>query len=657
MSGLKQTLKNKINTGKTPDAKILFKRIGKYENVSFDIFDTLLKRKVNNPNDVFNLMQRAVQDKISNFAQKRIHAESQARSKNNSKEITLDSIYDCMHGTSIEQKEQLKKLELKFEANILVPNKEMIDLFNLCKQANKQIYIISDMYLPLQFIEKILKKNNITGYKKIYLSSNEKLTKRSGQIFDLYLKENSFKAEKCIHIGDSWHSDYKIPKSKGISAIHIPRNTIFSNSDILKEQYLNNFIRLNIYNKSVQDPYYKFGYKKFGQFLWGYVKWLHKNFQDANIEKVFFFSRDGYIMKQAYDLLYGELQDNIKVKYLEVSRRSLRVPILWLNSDFESYINMISPSRLVTIQSIFDGAGLDINNYLDLLQKYGFTVHSDFDRNTILQNVQLKNLYSEVLPDIVSKSKEEYKYLREYLEQQHVNGKFAMVDIGWGGSMERYLTQTLNTLGISNDIYGFYIGVADYYKKNVKDFSLKMKGYLFDFMNDATAIDERSSFVGLFESLFLEQDGSVKNYKYGNNGKVVSNRYSYEYFVEGKPTFEYLSIKKIQAGALEFIKDVKTDCILSDLLCFNSNELYSGIKDTGMQPSKRDLDLFADFHFYDEGRDDKLAAPANIVSYIINPKRLKHDFLVSRWKIGFMKRMFKVDLPYQKLYEYMHRFK
>ena len=657
MSGLKQTLKNKINTGKTPDAKILFKRIEKYENVSFDVFDTLLKRKVNNPNDVFNLMQRAVQDKISNFAQKRIHAESQARSKNNSKEITLDSIYDCMHGTSIEQKEQLKKLELKFEANILVPNKEMIDLFNLCKQANKQIYIISDMYLPLQFIEKILKKNNITGYKKIYLSSKEKLTKRSGQIFDLYLKENSFKAEKCIHIGDSWHSDYKIPKSKGISAIHIPRNTIFSNSDILKEQYLSNFIRLNIYNKSIQDPYYKFGYEKFGQFLWGYVKWLHKNFQDANIEKVFFFSRDGYIMKQAYDLLYGELQDNIKVKYLEVSRRSLRVPILWLNSDFESYINMISPSRLVTIQSIFDGAGLDINNYLDLLQKYGFTVHSDFDRNTILQNVQLKNLYSEVLPDIVSKSKEEYKYLREYLEQQHVNGKFAMVDIGWGGSMERYLTQTLNTLGISNDIYGFYIGVADYYKKNVKDFSLKMKGYLFDFMNDATAIDERSSFVGLFESLFLEQDGSVKNYKYGNNGKVVSNRYSYEYFVEGKPTFEYLSIKKIQAGALEFIKDVKTDCILFDLLCFNSNELYSGIKDTGMQPSKRDLDLFADFHFYDEGRDDKLAAPANIVSYIINPKKLKHDFLVSRWKIGFMKRMFKVDLPYQKLYEYMHRFK
>lgn len=657
MSGLKQTLKNKINTGKTPDAKILFKRIEKYENVSFDVFDTLLKRKVNNPNDVFNLMQRAVQDKISNFAQKRIHAESQARSKNNSKEITLDSIYDCMHGTSIEQKEQLKKLELKFEANILVPNKEMIDLFNLCKQANKQIYIISDMYLPLQFIEKIFKKNNITGYKKIYLSSKEKLTKRSGQIFDLYLKENSFKAEKCIHIGDSWHSDYKIPKSKGISAIHIPRNTIFSNSDILKEQYLSNFIRLNIYNKSIQDPYYKFGYEKFGQFLWGYVKWLHKNFQDANIEKVFFFSRDGYIMKQAYDLLYGELQDNIKVKYLEVSRRSLRVPILWLNSDFESYINMISPSRLVTIQSIFDGAGLDINNYLDLLQKYGFTVHSDFDRNTILQNVQLKNLYSEVLPDIVSKSKEEYKYLREYLEQQHVNGKFAMVDIGWGGSMERYLTQTLNTLGISNDIYGFYIGVADYYKKNVKDFSLKMKGYLFDFMNDATAIDERSSFVGLFESLFLEQDGSVKNYKYGNNGKVVSNRYSYEYFVEGKPTFEYLSIKKIQAGALEFIKDVKTDCILSDLLCFNSNELYSGIKDTGMQPSKRDLDLFADFHFYDEGRDDKLAAPANIVSYIINPKKLKHDFLVSRWKIGFMKRMFKVDLPYQKLYEYMHRFK
>ena len=146
-----------------------------------------------------------------------------------------------------------------------------------------------------------------------------------------------------------------------------------------------------------------------------------------------------------------------------------------------------------------------------------------------------------------------------------------MVDIGWGGSMERYLTQTLNTLNIPHEIYGYYIGVADYYTKNVKEFPLRMKGYLFDFKNDNDATDKRSSFVGLFESLFLEQDGSVENYRYDDNGKIVSNRYPYEYLDDGRPTFELLSVKKIQKGALEFIKDVKQYNVLSNLLQINAN--------------------------------------------------------------------------------------
>ena len=76
-----------------------------------------------------------------------------------------------------------------------------------------------------------------------------------------------------------------------------------------------------------------------------------------------------------------------------------------------------------------------------------------------------------------------------------------------------------------------------------------------------------------------------------------------------------------------------------------------------MQPNKEDLKMFADFHFYDEGRDDRLAEPHSMLTYLKNPKRLKEDFLVSRWKIGFMKKIFKVKLPYQEIYQYMQRFK
>ena len=654
---LKQHIKNKINTGSIPSTQVLFDKIKNYKSVSFDIFDTLLKRKVNNPEDIFQLMQLNIGNTIPDFKDKRINAERQARLINNPREITLDDIYNNFSDVSETQKEYLKKLELKFEKAALMPNKPIVDLFNKCVQARKLVFIISDMYLPFSFIESVLNEWGIKGYTKIYLSSDKHLTKRSGLLFSLYLKENNLKGQDCIHIGDSWQSDYKKAKSQSISAIHIPKNVNCSTKSKLNKQYLDNFIYLNELNNGMHDPYYDFGYKKFGPFLWGYVKWLHWNFKKENIKKVFFFSRDGYIMKKAYDLLYKNDPENIKDSYLEVSRRSLRVPVLWLNPTFENYINMISPSKLVTIQSIFDGAGLDIKEYTKILSKYGFTEQSSFDRNELLNNEKLRNLYSEILPVILKKSKSEYNLLKLYLKQQEVNGKFAMVDIGWGGSMERYLTQTLNTLHIPHDIYGYYIGVAAYYTKNIKEFPLKMKGYLFDFKNDSRATDKRSSFVGLFESLFLEQDGSVENYKNSKDGHISANRYPYEYIENGKPTFELLSVKKIQNGAIDFIKDAYQDFILSNVLKLTSDELYCDIEKTGMQPTKEDLDLFADFHFYDEGRDDKLASPDSLKNYIKNPQKLKHDFLVSRWKIGFMKKMFKMKFPYQNMYLFMQRFK
>lgn len=654
MNKLKQQIKNQINSGKLPRTQKLFNKVENYKVVSFDIFDTLLKRRVNKPEDVFQLMQLDIGKEVPNFKDRRINAERKARFSSNPKEITLDDIYNNFFGLSNQQRDYCKKIELKYEKEVLVPNRPIVDLFNECIRSGKKVFIISDMYLPLAFVGNILNDLNIKGYTKLYLSSDKHLTKRSGLLFDLYLKENNLDGKNCIHIGDSWKSDYKNPKSRNISAIHIPKVNNNSSKKHLGEQYLDNFIYLNEVNENMSDPYYKFGYEKFGPFLWGYVKWLHLNFKKENIKKVFFFSRDGYIMKKAYDLLY---HDDIKDLYLEVSRRSLRVPVLWLNSNFENYINMISPSKLITIQSIFDGAGLDINNYKQLLIKYNFTKKSNFDRDEILENSQLKELYTELLPEILKKSKSEYKLLQQYLNQQGVSGKFAMVDIGWGGSMERYLTQTLNTLRIPHDIYGYYIGVADYYKKNVKEFPLKMKGYLFDFKNDSNAVDKRSSFVGLFESLFLEQAGSVESYKLENNGKIVSNRYPYEYLINKKSTFELMSVRKIQKGAIDFIKDARQDFILSKLLKFDSNELYQGIEQTGMQPNKEDLKLFADFHFYDEGRDDRLAAPRSVFTYIKKPRKLKEDFLISRWKIGFMKRIFKIKLPYQNIYKYMQRFK
>lgn len=511
--------------------------------------------------------------------------------------------------------------ELEAEGELLIANDWILPVYKYALKS-KRVIITSDMYLPEEFICQILEREGLGRYEKLYLSSSIGKTKHSGELFELIISELG-KENRLIHIGDSYRSDFEIPKKYGIDAIHIPtkieKNTFKLKEVGIEENIINSF--LNNTSPIGESKYYRFGYEKFGMFLWGYSKWLHKSVKDSDIKDVYFFSRDGLIMKKAFDALYNDVQTH----YLEVSRRSLRVPILWMNYELSHVVNMISPSKLVSLTTIFDGVGLDINNYRSLIEKYGFTFETTFDRKELLENKNLNSLYSELEADIETVSKKEYELLVKYIDQNHLSGKFAIVDIGWSGGMQRYLSETLDMLKIDHSIKGYYIGVADYYKRNVEVVpDLDLNGYLFDFLHDDHAIDRRSAFVGLFETLFLEQGGSVKNY-WNDNGVIKANRLPYEYLENGKPTHEYQCVKEIQRGALDFIRKFGNKEIM-----LSANILFEGLKQTGLESKKKDIEMFADFRFFDEGETQYLAKPQSMVHYLANMGELKKDFLLSR---------------------------
>lgn len=631
-------LKTKLNTKSSIDSASIIKQIEEYDVVSFDIFDTLLKRNVNKPTDVFRYMEKKYNKE--GFFHERIEAEKRARAKTKA-EVTLKDIYE-------EMPYDFSKEELETESELLIKNDWIIPVYNKAVKS-KLVIIISDMYLPEEFIIRILKREQIDGYTKLFLSSSIGKTKSSGELFDLVLEEIGYD-KKIVHIGDSLKSDYKIPKKRGLTAIHIPTNIVTESYQIKKNNIECNIINAFLNNTSPidQNKYYRFGYEKFGMFLWGYSRWLHESVKNAGINHLYFFSRDGLIMKKAFDAMFNDVQTH----YLEVSRRALRVPILWMNYRLEYVIDMISPSKLVSLATIFDGVGLDINDYEDLIRKYGFDVHTTFDRKNLLKDRKLNHLYSELGDDIEKVSKHEYRLLVKYINQNKLGGDFAIVDIGWSGGMQRYLIETLSKLGIRSHVRGYYIGVADYYKRNIAVIpSLDLNGYLFDFLHDENARDRRSAFVGLFETLFLEQGGSVKNYR-EENKSIVSNRLPYEYLINGKPTFEYQCVMDIQKGALDFIH--KFGNININL---SADTLFQGLYETGLAPRYQDINMFADFRFFDEGETQYLAKPRNIFYYMIHLKTLKNDFLSSRWKIGFMKRLFKINLPYEKIYNKMLKYK
>ena len=85
--------------------------------------------------------------------------------------------------------------------------------------------------------------------------------------------------------------------------------------------------------------------------------------------------------------------------------------------------------------------------------------------------------------------------------------------------------------------------------------------------------------------------------------------------------------------------------------------MFSGIEQVGLRPTRKDIDMFAHFRFFDEGDCTCLAKPKSLFYYILHVKNAKNDFLSCRWKIGFMKRLFIIPLPYARIYRWLLKYK
>ena len=172
--------------------------------VSFDIFDTLLKRPYINPYHLLKHVEKYT-GKVG-FYDARIKAERIARKKLNFEDITLDEIYSFIE----EEYKNLINIELELEENLLSQNEIAYEIYKNAIRENKKIAIISDTYFPREFILKVLNKN---GYEKIdylYLSCEKRKTKASGSMFKIFLEETGLDCSKILHIGDNLISDIKM---------------------------------------------------------------------------------------------------------------------------------------------------------------------------------------------------------------------------------------------------------------------------------------------------------------------------------------------------------------------------------------------------------------------------------------------------------------
>lgn len=607
------------------DPKHIIQKIAPYSYVSFDIFDTLLKRDVAHPTDVFKLIGKHFDD--AEFFHKRIDSESMLRKECGKEEITLDEIYAKLG----EEYQPYKEQELNLERSLLHRNLAIYPIYQYCRENGKKIIITSDMYLPEKFLKEILHHCGI-DFDFCFISSACDAQKVTGNLFKKMLAAVKIKAQDVVHIGDSVRGDYLGARKVGIKGILIPKVINRTHWIDLKAKGQNTTFNVFINNHLdvQQNIYQQFGYECFGPVLYGFVKWLHEL---VGNKKIFFFARDGYMVKKVYDALYPAQSTD----YIYLSRRSLSVPLLWKHNAWEEFSKYITVTRFFTLRTLLERLGLEPEKYEQEAKRHHLSLETGLRESDFLQNTNLKSLYLQIQHDIITNSKQEFESLIAYFKQKQFQGNIAVMDIGWNGSMQRYLVELMNLAGVHISMNGYYFGMRNQLNHT------QVHGYLYE--PSHMQLEPAFSFMqGLFESFFLSEEGSTQRYKLCDQiGKPVLYQPEYQ-----ESDAEYKAFQAVQQGALAFCEDYGAS--VSSHLKEYSAEIYShNLLRFGICPKLADVALFGDFRFYDTNVV-RLAKPDSLITYISHPKRFIRDFSYAVWKAGFMKRCFKIKAPYMKFY-------
>ncbi len=608
--------------------------ISKYSIISFDVFDTLIKRNVKKPTDIFYIIQNRFNNKnpdnqIFDFYTKRKKAEEKARSNSKSEDIRFDNIYEFIdYPKKIKQK--LKIIEIDVEMDYCVKNEEMYEIYRFLIENNRKIICISDMYFSKNIIEQILKKN---GYniESIFISSEYGLTKRSGNLFKKVLQILNAKTSEIVHIGDNKNGDYKAPRKLGIRAVKIKRtiNNIknynkneFAQADLSKNIIIS-LINNNIVN---QNGYYrKMGYEIVGPIVFYFTKWLYSIAKDNKIESLLFCARDMKMIQSVFNDYYGE---EIRNTYFYVSRKSSYLPYLFKNNSFDKICELLPKGkRKYTIRECMDSFNISLNhNYIYKNNKLDIDKPYYFDEIKKLK--QFNILYDTYIKKYIEKyGSQQYNFFMKYIKSYIVKNKTALVDLGWRGT-----TQTILMNILKQNITGFYFGL---YEKNGQIYD---NYYTFLFDEDKGYYMKIHAFQTLFEAIFSALHGTTLRYK--DSGEEP-------YVLDKSVNKDNELINELQNGACDFCKDVKK--YKEDIIDFEQDYFVNKLFRVCLAPNLTDARMLGGI-YTDNITTRKLVDYKGMKYYIRNFKELRNDFKDSEWKIGFLKQLVKIKLPYYKIY-------
>ena len=481
---------------------MIAKRNLKYKHFFFDFFGTVMFRKCSG-DDIKRIWCKRLSAylgfKVSEIELYHLRTESEQRlCRNLHKEFRYEDLlwkmYETLKSQNLCTDEQAlsfttfaKKTECEIEEHFQVINESVIEIVKDAKKQGKSVYILSDFYMGKQTISRFLEQKGVFDlFDDIFVSCDFMCNKVSGELFNEIINRMHLKKDECIMYGDNIRSDFLNAKRNNISAhwiFNLGNNKAINSKDALSQ------LLIRSTTNALSYANYSFCFYRF-------IKLLYEDLIKQQAKTVYFFSREGELLKELFDRYSSYLSERfghrkIESKYLYVSRQST-YPASLGDINSEKFYGLFDLYTEISVAAFLKSIGFD-NDKIHILESnldidFGKVI-TDFPHSVEFDKLKDLPLFSDFYNQTVEVSR---NALVSYLQQEGFcnNEKIFVVDVGWRGSIQ---SNIVNAFKNKVNIIGYYCGLS-------ASINYTKKGLLFD-END----EKKANSIWGYNATFMER--------------------------------------------------------------------------------------------------------------------------------------------------------
>ncbi|TDD32548.1 HAD family hydrolase [Actinomadura sp. KC06] len=491
--------------------------------LSLDIFDTVLWRRVPRPTDAFALLGSRLRDAglcppwvtDATFRRMRIAAEEAARRGRDAlgTEVSLFDIWRAMPAGVFGSAplDQLAGAELRLERELTVVDLDVAELVRAARKQDVQVVLVSDTYFTEDQLAHLLDRPELGPLDDVRIfRSNQHGTDKASGLWEIVLRDIGRSPEQVVHVGDHEVADHEVPSELGVRTVHYrrfdepyldvlererepvePFGDHAPDLDDLHGDFGLTSLRAKAvhsgvpFTTSALDVAWRYGAGVLGPVLTGFAEWAAAKAHEAGTRRLWCSMREG-------ELLSRLINEAARARGWDVEAKPV-----WL-SRFVTSLAALDPHDTDAVHAfIRTGYRLTVRQTLSVLDLHpGDVPGLATELDTVIDNGDIAGRVARALTEtphlcnrlavtVTAARERMIKSLRDAgaldaaapPRRAGEAGELTLVDLGWGGTIQRQLAAALKIARIGVRVSGLYLATDDRAER-VYLAGLRAEGYL-----------------------------------------------------------------------------------------------------------------------------------------------------------------------------------